>query len=238
VGYRYSTKRQVESLTASCVLALWSRFTVKQTYDELRPKRTFIPHVSSHKTRSDDCNADIAMHGPQSMQHGWEWYEMGFVTCWKASGHLTLLCFDMPTRSQAVIQSMLCSQHVDTACPYAVFSLISHELLRLYDNSVWSIRNHISQWEAVSRAFHTRQPTVSALMQGREGHKRLTIPSCTRSQDTAYMSARRWVWLYDLLAPSSNTTTSSAQRDTSSAVQVNAEAGTLLGIVLSSSFAF
>jgi hypothetical protein len=149
-----SIKRQVKSLTASCVLATWSRFTVKQTYDELRPKRTFTPHVSSHKTRSDDWNTDIAVHGPQSMQHGWEWYEMGFFACWNASKHLTLLCFDMPTRSQAVIQSMFFSQTVDAACPYAVFALVSEELLQLYNNSVWSIRNHISRWEAVSPALH------------------------------------------------------------------------------------
>jgi hypothetical protein len=84
------------------------------------------------------------------MQHGWEWYEMGFITCWNALGHLTLLCFDVPTKSQSVIQSMFSLQSVDTADPYAVFAVVSDELLRLYDNSVWSIRNHISQWEAVS----------------------------------------------------------------------------------------
>lgn len=90
------------------------------------------------------------------MRHGWEWYEMGFVTCWNASGHLTLLCFDVPAKSQSVIQSMFGSQSVDTADPYAVFAVISDELLQLYDNSVWSIRNHISQWEAVGIAFYVR----------------------------------------------------------------------------------
>ncbi|KAL1598074.1 hypothetical protein SLS59_007084 [Nothophoma quercina] len=134
--------KELESYT------FWSRFTVKQTYDELRPKRTFAPHVSNHKTRTGDWNADTAVHGPQSMQHGWEWYEMGFITCWNASGHLTLLCFDVPAKSQPVVQSVFCSQSVDTTCPYAVFAVVSDELLRLYDNSVWSIRNHISQWEA------------------------------------------------------------------------------------------
>jgi hypothetical protein len=145
----------LKRLTSSCVLAFWSRFTVKQTYDELRPKRTFTPHVSNHKTRSDDWNADIAVHRPQSIRHAWEWYEMGFFSCWNALRLLTLLCFDMPTSSQSAIQSVFCPQTVDTTCPYAVFALVSDGLLRLYDNSVGSIRNHISQCEAVSLWLHT-----------------------------------------------------------------------------------
>jgi hypothetical protein len=150
------------SLTAVAP-ACWSRFTIKQTYKELRPKRTFTPHVSNHKTRTDDWNTDIAVHGPQSMQHGWEWYEMGFVTCWNASGHLTLLCFDVPAKSQSVIQSNFSSQTIDTADPYAMFAVVSDELLRLYDNSVWSIRNHISQWEAVGQALRVCLLTVPML---------------------------------------------------------------------------
>lgn len=47
-------------------------------------------------------------------------------------------------------------QSVDTADPYAVFAVILDELLWLYDNSVWLIRNHISQWEAVGIAFYVR----------------------------------------------------------------------------------
>ncbi|KAF1971342.1 hypothetical protein BU23DRAFT_555880 [Bimuria novae-zelandiae CBS 107.79] len=43
---------------------------------------------------------------------------------------------------------MFCSQDVSCSCLYAVFSLISDALLRLYDDSVWTVRNHISQWEA------------------------------------------------------------------------------------------
>ncbi|PSN62773.1 purine and uridine phosphorylase, partial [Corynespora cassiicola Philippines] len=126
----------------------WSRFTVKQTYDELKPKRTFTPHVSNHHISSRDWNADIAVHGPQSRRYGWEWYEMGFFTCWDRPGLITLLCFDLPAKLQSDLQSLLCSQPIDRSCPHGVFSLLSGQLLRLYDDSVWSIRNHISQWEA------------------------------------------------------------------------------------------
>ncbi|KAF2631393.1 hypothetical protein BU25DRAFT_454846 [Macroventuria anomochaeta] len=125
-----------------------SRFTVKQTYDKLQPKRTFTPHISNHHNSASECNADIAIHGPQSARHGWEWYEMGFFACWTKSGSVTLLCFDLPAKLRSDIQSMTWPQDVSLSCPYAVFPQVLDALLRLYDDSVWAIRNHISQWEA------------------------------------------------------------------------------------------
>ncbi|KAE8873266.1 hypothetical protein PTNB73_02417 [Pyrenophora teres f. teres] len=126
----------------------WSRFTVKQTYDKLQPKRTFTPHISNYHSSAYDWNTQTAIHGPQSGRHGWEWYEMGFFACWSQLGSITLLCFDLPAKTQLEIQSTICPQDVSGICPYAMFSLVSDALLRLYDDSVWAVRNHISQWEA------------------------------------------------------------------------------------------
>ncbi|KAF1345612.1 purine and uridine phosphorylase [Lizonia empirigonia] len=137
-----------EDLEFYTMYTYWSRFTVKQTYDKLQPKRTFTPHISNHHNGSGEWNADITIHGPQSARHGWEWYEMGFFACWTQSGSLTLLCFDLPAKSQSDIHSTFCSQNVSHSCPYAVFPQVLDALLRLYDDSVWAIRNHISQWEA------------------------------------------------------------------------------------------
>lgn len=123
---------------------------MKQTYDKLQPKRTFTPHVSNHHNIADEWNADVAVHGTHSARHGWEWYEMGFFACWTQSGSLTLLCFDLPAKSQSHIQSMIWPQDISRPCPYGVFPQVLDALLRLYDDSVWTIRNHISQWEAVS----------------------------------------------------------------------------------------
>lgn len=67
---------------------------------------------------------------------------------------MTLLCFDVPAKSQTAIETILSSHGTKLDTPYAVFALISDELLRLYDSSVWSIRNHISQWEAVRVIFY------------------------------------------------------------------------------------
>ncbi|KAF2022590.1 hypothetical protein EK21DRAFT_82973 [Setomelanomma holmii] len=114
--------------------------------------RTFTPHVPNHQLGLGNGINDVAIHRSQSVQYGWEWYEMGFVASWKPPGPLTLICFDLPTRSQSKIQSMIDSHTIDVSNLYPTFLLVADELLRLYDESVWSIRNHISQWEAVSGA--------------------------------------------------------------------------------------
>jgi hypothetical protein len=38
--------------------------------------------------------------------------------------------------------------------PYFIFAVIMKELVVVYDNSVWAIRNHICNWEAVRRLDH------------------------------------------------------------------------------------
>lgn len=166
---------------------------MKQTYGILKPKRTFTPHVSNHQSDTDGWDAEIIVHGPQSTRYGWEWYEMGFIACWNPSGLITLVCFDVPERTQSNIQSLFGANTVDTSSPYAAFALISNALLRLYDDSVWSIRNHISQWEAVSHPtlFVSERTRKKKLTCGREDPKRQTTFFCTKLQDTGYMSRRR-----------------------------------------------
>lgn len=78
---------------------------------------------------------------------------MGFFACWRPSGRTTLVCFDVPEKMRSIVQSLCSAITSDTSSPHAVFPLVSDALLRLYDDSVWSIRNHISQWEAVSPTF-------------------------------------------------------------------------------------
>lgn len=117
---------------------------------------------------------------------------MGFIACWNPPGLITLVCFDVPERTQSNIQSLFGANTVDTSSPYAAFALISNALLRLYDDSVWSIRNHISQWEAVSHpTLFVSERTRKKLTCGREDPKRQTTFFCTKLQDTGYMSKRR-----------------------------------------------
>jgi len=135
-------------------LAYWSRFTIKQTYEKLKPKRVFTPHVSNHEFGFNDWDPEIALHGPHSVQHGWEWYEIGFFACWNQSGLTTIICFDLPAKMQSNIRSFLCTNTIDVFSPYSAFLPLSDALLQLYDDSVWSIRNYISQWEAVSLSVY------------------------------------------------------------------------------------
>lgn len=134
------------------LLVYWAHFNVKQTFESLRPKRTFVPHISHQKAHHHDL--DTLVHGPQSIENGWEWYEMGFFAHWNPLGSITLLCFDVPTKSQTAIETIFSSRNTKLDTPYAAFALLSDELLQLYDSSVWSIRNHISQWEAVRIVLH------------------------------------------------------------------------------------
>jgi len=66
-----------------------------------------------------------------------------------------ILCFDLPERFQISIQSTMTAStnKIDFSDPYSVFAVIVYELISLYDNSVWSIRNHICDWEVVGLTY-------------------------------------------------------------------------------------
>ncbi|KAF2624913.1 hypothetical protein BU25DRAFT_460743 [Macroventuria anomochaeta] len=108
----------------------WCRFTVKQTYDKLQPKRMFTLHISDHHSSLGEWNADIAIHG---LQIGAGHADMLRSACEVAIGYPV---------------NVFRPQDVSRSCPYAVFPQVLDALLRLYYDSVWAVRNHISQYEA------------------------------------------------------------------------------------------
>lgn len=75
---------------------------------------------------------------------------MGFFVPWTPSSTV-ILCFGLPELFQIAVQKafMLSPGKADFSDPYRMFATIINELLSVYDNSVWSIRNHICNWEAV-----------------------------------------------------------------------------------------
>lgn len=119
----------------------WSRFVVKQTFEKLRLKRSFIQHSP---TSPQPAKPSLPIHNSRSIEHGWEWYEMGFFVQWKPA-NVTIFCFDLPQPFQITVQKAFIStsEKADFSNPYAIFATIIYELLLVYDNSVWSIRNHI-----------------------------------------------------------------------------------------------
>jgi hypothetical protein len=76
---------------------------------------------------------------------------MAFFVHWTPPYSTTLLCFDLPRHMRVSFQSALSSSidNTDLSDPYSMFSIVIYELLSLYNDSVWSLRNHICAVEAV-----------------------------------------------------------------------------------------
>ena len=119
----------------------WSRSLIKQTYETLRPKRSFISH---HPT-------GIPIHGPKTIPNGCEWYEMGFIVHWDPPQASTVLCFDAPLELIDLLENALARNNSQTVYkdPCSPLCAILDGILVLYDSSVWSMRNHVCGAEAV-----------------------------------------------------------------------------------------
>ena len=76
---------------------------------------------------------------------------MGFFVHWKPSKTTTVLCFDTPEKLQSLLETALRrnGSNVDTADPYSLLSTLIDQVIALYDDSVWSMRNHVCAAEAV-----------------------------------------------------------------------------------------
>ncbi|KAK0645977.1 hypothetical protein B0T16DRAFT_457954 [Cercophora newfieldiana] len=134
----------------------WARFIVKQIQDRLNPKRSFIRHQPTQDLNPQQVpsrSLSIPIHGPRSIRNGWEWYEMSFFVHWTPT-HTTILCFDFPPHLKTSIQLTLTARQevLPQSDPYAIIATaLLPDLVSLYDNSVWSIRNHICEWEATRK---------------------------------------------------------------------------------------
>lgn len=93
----------------------------------------------------------VPIHNEQSTRSGWTWYEMGFVVHWKAPRSVSILCFDLPEHLRSSLRSALSqkTEDIDLINPYTILSIILDEMFTLYDDSVWSLRNHICRVELV-----------------------------------------------------------------------------------------
>lgn len=123
--------------------AHWSRFNVKQVFEELQPKRTY----------TSTFNNTSPVHDSRTRSCGWEWYEMSFFAHWTPPcATTTILCFNLPDIVRERLRKALyaCADKIDYADPYSILVVLVHQVLHLYDDSVWSIRDHVCKWEAVS----------------------------------------------------------------------------------------
>ena len=76
---------------------------------------------------------------------------MGFFVHWRPSQSTTILCFDTPEKLQNLLGSALRrnSSNIDAVDPYSLLSTLIDQVIVLYDESVWSMRNHVCAAEAV-----------------------------------------------------------------------------------------
>lgn len=83
---------------------------------------------------------------------------MGFFVHWRPSQTTTVLCFDTPEKLQSLLGSALRrnGSNIDTADPYSLLSALIDQVITLYDESVWSMRNHVCAAEAVRLSISRR----------------------------------------------------------------------------------
>ncbi|KAI9783530.1 MAG: hypothetical protein M1839_003700 [Geoglossum umbratile] len=80
----------------------------------------------------------------------YKWYEMGFFTYWDHSSRCKVLCIDTPKDLPSRLMEVLEKSPPDRRDPFAMHAPLIDQIVRLYDDSVWAIRDPIRKIEKVS----------------------------------------------------------------------------------------
>jgi hypothetical protein len=94
---------------------------------------------------------EIALHSKQTIPHGWEWYETTLMISWNAERGVTIIVLDAPTQMKSALRVSL-QEHaegLDMTDPYALLTELIEQMISLYTDSIWSIRNHVCHCESV-----------------------------------------------------------------------------------------
>ena len=86
------------------------------------------------------------------IQSSYSWSEMSFYTTWTTEFTINL-CFDVPKASQMRLHQALNLRQkpFDTRDIYASHVLLLDEVLAMFDDSVWALRDGVRQIEIVSK---------------------------------------------------------------------------------------
>jgi hypothetical protein len=81
----------------------------------------------------------------------YKWYEMGFFTHWDDSDCCRVLCIDTPKELQRGLHTVLQNQspHLDFADPFVMHVPLIDQIILLYDDSVWRVRDPVRKIEKV-----------------------------------------------------------------------------------------
>ena len=81
---------------------------------------------------------------------GYTWNEMTFHTKW-TSRSATALCLDLPVSVQdQILHTLSRPEHAVLLDIYSIQVIILDEIIRLFDKSVWAIRDAVRQVEKVN----------------------------------------------------------------------------------------
>ena len=124
------------------------------------------------------------------------WHEMGFFTRWLHSGSGSVVCFNVPAPFQkSIIDALEFIPEDAIACDaYAFHTLIADEVVKLYDDSVWRIRNVIRKVEKSRyRLFFLPKLKWSHHKTGPSSRsRRRIIPCFMRRHGTVFTHPRPW----------------------------------------------
>ena len=138
----------------------------------------------------------LAGHSSYASDPKYVWHEMGFFTRWLHSGSGSVVCFNVPASLQKSIIDALVFLPEDAIASdaYAFHTLIADEVVKLYDDSVWRIRNVIRKVET-SRYRLCALPKLkwSHHIIGLSSHSRRSITPCfMRRHGTVFTHPRPW----------------------------------------------
>ena len=99
------------------------------------------------------CLIKIPRHTPHNTLE-YTWHEMTFVTRWTPS-HCTVVCINTPDTFLSGLEQALSmgSGKLDLSDPYALHIHLMDQIIMLYDESVWGIRDLIRRVEKVRGFF-------------------------------------------------------------------------------------
>ena len=95
------------------------------------------------------CLVKIIHQGPQGSER-FRWYEMSFFTYWEP-GHCVVLCIDTPDTLATELERTLSrdSNRFNLIDPFSLHIPLMDQIIKLYDKSVWGIRDLIRGIEKV-----------------------------------------------------------------------------------------
>jgi hypothetical protein len=110
-----------------------------------------VSEVDESTNSSDQITLEVNRNA-QSGKH-YRWYEMGFFTRWDHSGRCRVLCIDTPKELPSKLQKVLQKSPFDLKDPFAMHGPLIDQIVKLYDDSVWAIRDPIRKIEKVSSSI-------------------------------------------------------------------------------------